>query len=543
MKHLFPATALAVMVSASVLAANINEKMAQFDFDKGSLEEVIRVFGPPLRFVWGGRTFTRENLPETYLAEYPLGFMVMLSHGKTVELRHHEPGYLFRGKAGVGSTAEELFEVTGRPAKTVPGETLESIREEAGVLYTDLKGRPGISYYPRADLGARIFLMKGRVAAVYVTGNQATIIAPANAKTVIPSFNPNSRAPAQVDLRGKDLSSADLRPFLKDLMYATFDTSTRWPSDDRLPKEYDRARIMELGKNPGLGVRSLHRKGITGRGTSIAMIDHPLRRDHREYADRLRHYEEINTERSNKPHFHGSSALSLAAGKTVGVAPEAEIYYVGLWPMDAFGALDFRYLAEGVRRVLKVNEGLPKERRIRVLSMQIGWQSGQAGYDQIAAAVNAAKTAGIFVVCSSLEQVHGFKFQGLGRAPLADPDQAESFEPGLFWAPSLAAGRGSSDRLLAPMDSRTAAGADAPDHYVYYRDSGWSWVIPYLAGVYALAAQADPAITPQRFWETANQSGRTIQWRRGDVNAPLGPIIDPVALIGALQRRTTAAGR
>ena len=62
--------------------------------------------------------------------------------------------------------------------------------------------------------------------------------------------------------RGKDLSSMDLRAC--DLLRNTFDTFTPWPSRDMLPKGFDAGRVLEWGKRPGLGVRELHRRGVTG---------------------------------------------------------------------------------------------------------------------------------------------------------------------------------------------------------------------------------------------------------------------------------------
>jgi hypothetical protein len=53
--------------------------------------------------------------------------------------------------------------------------------------------------------------------------------------------------------------------------------------------------------------------------------------------------------------------------------------------------------------------------------------------------------------------------------------------------------------------------------------------------VYALAAQVDEAITPERFWSLAMETGRTIAVVHGDDTVPLGPILDPVALIEALE--------
>jgi len=61
------------------------------------------------------------------------------------------------------------------------------------------------------------------------------------------------------------------------------------------------------------------------------------------------------------------------------------------------------------------------------------------------------------------------------------------------------------------MDSRTTASFTGISEYVFYREGGWSWSIPYIAGLYALAAQVDPEIPPERFWSLAMETGRTIE--------------------------------
>ncbi len=66
------------------------------------------------------------------------------------------------------------------------------------------------------------------------------------------------------------------------------------------------------------------------------------------------------------------------------------------------------------------------------------------------------------------------------------------------------------------------------------RLGGWSWSIPYLAGAYCLAAQVHPSITPEEFWALALKTGRTTRIEQGGKQLPLGPILDPTALIDAL---------
>lgn len=354
---------------------------------------------------------------------------------------------------------------------------------------------------------------------------------------VLPHYDPNSQSAFQMDLRGRDLTGLNLQDRIEDLFHADFDDGTRWPA--RMPQGYDYRQVMELGKNPGLGVRELHEQGITGRGVGIAICDQPLLVDHQEYRDRLRLYEEINILPFLKAQMHGPAVASIAVGKTVGVAPEADLYYLAeMNGLSLAGKVfwDFEPLSRAVNRVLEINEQLPPGRKIRVISISVGWNPSQKGYKQISEAVNKAKAAGMLIICSSVENVHGFAFHGLGRSPLANPDDFTVYGPGSWWAGMFDEGHATSNRLLVPMDARTTASPTGADEYVFYGDGGWSWSIPYIAGVYALAAQVDPNVTPDRFWALALRTGRTIDLNRDGRKCKFGPILDPAGLIAALQR-------
>jgi len=360
---------------------------------------------------------------------------------------------------------------------------------------------------------------------------------------VWPDFDPDSADPFSVDLRHFDLSGLDLMDTLDDLMYASFDTGTIWPNVGKMPPGYDWQEILKLGKNPGLGIRKLHQQGITGTGVGIAIIDQPLLTEHQEYVDQLRLYEVAegtSTSWTDMASMHGSAVASIAVGKTVGVAPDADLYFIGTSMCNSTGTYegnDYGCLAQSVRRILEINRELPEGRKIRVISISVGWRPTAVGYAEISAATQEAKEAGILVVSSNLQEVHGFDFMGLGRAPDADPDRFESYEPGLFWAdPFYANLEGYSEVLMVPMDSRTTAGPGGVDEYVFYREGGWSWSIPYIAGVYALAAQVEPSITPNMFWQLALETGKTIEFQHEGEIYTLGTILDPVELMDRLDR-------
>jgi hypothetical protein len=86
------------------------------------------------------------------------------------------------------------------------------------------------------------------------------------------------------------------------------------------------------------------------------------------------------------------------------------------------------------------------------------------------------------------------------------------------------------------MDARTTASPTGASEYVFYAQAGWSWSIPYIAGAYALVAQVEPKITPERFWALALRTGRTIKLRQNAKEIEFGPILDPARLVEAIRR-------
>jgi subtilisin family serine protease len=294
--------------------------------------------------------------------------------------------------------------------------------------------------------------------------------------TNLSKFNPKN--PFSVDLRSADVSRLDLRDSAADLEHANYDSQTIWPPKDRMPPAFDAGRILELGKNPGLGVRGLHAQGITGRGIGIGIVDQALLTRHSEYAGRIKWYEEINVEGWRPSEMHGPAVASIAVGKTVGVAPEADLYYIAVRSEMSSSSILHNH-AQGVRRLLEVNRRLPKEHRIRAISLSIGYGPGTPGYEDFISAVKEAEAEGIFVAWCGNER---FPVDGLGVSPSADRDDFNACViPQRYQVPA-------SGSLFVPMDSRTTASPTGVNDYVFYGPGGKSWTVPYAAGAYALAA-------------------------------------------------------
>ncbi|MEN6391865.1 MAG: S8/S53 family peptidase [Syntrophomonas sp.] len=362
----------------------------------------------------------------------------------------------------------------------------------------------------------------------------------------LPGYDENNKRNSfQVDLRSTDLSGLDLSSRLKDLSYANYDSKTVWPAS--LPVEFNPRLVMDLGKNPGLNIRKLHQDGVTGKGVSIAILDQMLLTDHKEYKDNLKFYEEIHAADEGSASMHGSAVSSIALGKSVGVAPEANLYYIaeangnftffGMLTANKW-AFDFRYLAESVNRIVELNKTLPVDQKIRVISMSVGWMPQQKGYKEIDEAVKRAKDGGILVLSTVTEQYYGINLLGLERNPFKDADDLNSYGPGLFlqdWYYSQPDDFNPQKTIWAPMGSRCTAAPTGNEDYAFYRSGGLSWTVPYLSGLYALCCQVKPDITPEQFLAETIATGDTITIVKDGQNRQLGTIPNPERLIEKLR--------
>lgn len=345
--------------------------------------------------------------------------------------------------------------------------------------------------------------------------------------TELPSYDPDSGEMWQVDLRSSDLTNLDLSERLNDLLHANFDSRTKWP--DKLLDGFDPQMLMDLGKNPGLGVRELHKKGVTGKGIGLAIIDQSLLVDHVEYKEQLKMYEEIHCF-DEKAQMHGPAVASIAVGKTVGVAPEADLYYIaethGTFNEQGQYELDISWTAKSINRIVEVNRTLPKGEKIRVISISLGVGGNMNGYEQVFDSIEKAKEEGIYTV-----YVGSNPYFGLGRDPLKSPDDITSFTKGDFWKKQIY----ENDRLLVPMDYRCTASPTGAEDYVFYKEGGLSWSVPYVAGLYALACQVKPDITPEDFWREAFNTSDTISADNNN-QEKLGKIVNPIKLIEKIEK-------
>jgi hypothetical protein len=314
-------------------------------------------------------------------------------------------------------------------------------------------------------------------------------------------------------LANVSLVKLDLTDQMPRLNQLPFDSRTQWPSRDKLPKGFDPAQLLDDGKNPGLGVRKLHEQGIDGRGIRIAIIDQPLLRDHQEYKDRVIQYTEIDVQ-GVPPQMHGSPVTSIAVGKSCGTAPGASVEYYAV-PTWKWWNEHCKPYAATLERIIECNKQLAASGKVRVVSLSLGAFSQWPDHEMWSNAVQHATDEGILVVtCDPFYQ----RIACLKHVPGVDADSPGNYVKQFASSPTNALG--------VPAGNRSTACHTGPADYVFWREGGMSWTVPYLAGLAALACQVDPELNPKSI---------PALWMKTADKTSAGLVVNPPAFIEAVR--------
>lgn len=335
-----------------------------------------------------------------------------------------------------------------------------------------------------------------------------------------------------LDIRSVNCANKDLSKYTPEQI--SFDKGTVFPKNaSKLPADFNPDAIMEKHKNPGLNLHKLHEQGIDGTGVSMAIIDQPLS-PHKEYNDNLAHYEEFLVYKKQSGSMHGSAVSSIAVGKTVGVAPKAKLYYFaaditdGQFQNDEIKRKISKYYAAALDKIVEINETLPDNEKIVAVSVSASpalsrdpeiWNKS----------LEKAKQAGIFVTTTHIEKEYGLRDNGVYRFVSQDPDNFESYRQTNWQTGRELPIDVQKNTLCFPMDHRTTAAPNGINDYVHYANGGFSWMKPFEAGVYVLAKQIKPDITPEEFFKVGLETGYYSEKAKC-------VIVNPIALIDYIRK-------
>ncbi len=265
-----------------------------------------------------------------------------------------------------------------------------------------------------------------------------------------------------------------------------------WPPL-KLPADFDHKAATEWGMDPGLGISSLHKQEIDGRGIHVAIIDLPLLEDHVEYKEQLVQSTRINCNNADFE-MHGTSVASLFVGEKCGVAPRALLHF---WAVPS--KPDYKYRNKALKQIIDYNKGKPLKERIRVVSVSKGFSHDEPNLDHWKELLKRAEDEGIYII-------HCGDMFGVGCPLYSDKNDPGSYEVCAFAKASGQIGD-EANTIFVPVDNRTTAHIKDTNAYRFDFNGGLSSGAPYIAGVATLGLQVDPSLTPRHIRDYMLASG------------------------------------
>ncbi|MBQ7502557.1 S8 family serine peptidase, partial [bacterium] len=190
----------------------------------------------------------------------------------------------------------------------------------------------------------------------------------------------------------------------------TVDQPTDFTSDNTVYEDLDEIHDAIAGlagdkqTNVMFGVEQLHERGITGKGTTICVLDSGIA-PHPDFQDRIIAFKDCVNGRTEPydDNGHGTHCAGICAGsgessggQITGVAPEANI--VGVKVLDQFGQGTTSQILKGIQWAI-MNKN---KYGIDVITMSLGHPIEKTRYlDPLTMGVQAAAKFGITVVVSA----------------------------------------------------------------------------------------------------------------------------------------------
>ncbi|MDD4520066.1 MAG: hypothetical protein PHI50_04205 [Alphaproteobacteria bacterium] len=305
---------------------------------------------------------------------------------------------------------------------------------------------------------------------------------------------------------------------------------------------------IEVAKDPGLNIRFLHKKGYTGKGVHVAIIDQGLvehYKDIEEYGNQV-----VSYNGHHESSMHGPGVLSLLAGKTCGVAPDAKVHYFARYSGTEYEMMEKGLgvrllLAQKINEIIDLNKTLPPQEKIRVISASAGWDPLDGGATEINKAVRRAIDNDIFPLTTSamkysdLDMCHARcelnKDRNNPKNYTFGKKTQEEIENDLIQNPKNPKAW-VSKMVTVPTNNRVYSNSEGDNGFAFDENGmgGLSWGVPWVAGMYALACQADETMTMDRFIEKVNKTKSKISI---DVNGTKvnTNVFSPLGLINSIR--------
>ena len=334
-----------------------------------------------------------------------------------------------------------------------------------------------------------------------------------------------------------DISEYDLSNI--NPLYVRYTEHTKWPENkDKLPEGFKPKEFLESRKNPGLGIRNLHKMGVKGQGRSVAIIAPFYLCNHMEYHNALKGYEVVGPNIEEKGfRAVANGFVSSVVGKTCGVAPSAEAYYYAVNKENRTQV----YYAIAIKKAIELHKKLKSEGKsgLDVIQIQAALTNplfkSEEGYDDTLKAVEEAESLGIWVTCNDrFEENKKLRRERIFcklDGDVENPDDYMLVQHSVLHRVPKTEKELFINSLCFPTGARTVALDIKQNEYVLdeygFEHCDGPFSEAYATGLYLLAKNIKEDITPYEFLSSCLKTGT---FKEG-----VGTIVNPIGLIESLK--------
>lgn len=277
------------------------------------------------------------------------------------------------------------------------------------------------------------------------------------------------------------------------------------------------------------GVKLAHDLGITGEGVTVCVLDTGVDADHRELRRKVIdfRYIPLNTAagrvrdcRGFDVDGHGTHVAGIIAGETIGVAPNVDLMVAAV--------LESETLKTSLERVVVALDWLLSQFEFEenlgkavIVNMSLGFSKDTLSRKEYAKAVTGLRSVidtlvddfGVLPITAV-----GNEGKGKVRAPAYFPHTLSVGAVDYALDVAVFSGSGTSPITNEAEPNLMGYGVDVTSSYErdrynrsHYRAlSGTSMATPYVTGIAALYAAADPALQGQALWDRLMQTALPI---------------------------------
>ena len=312
-------------------------------------------------------------------------------------------------------------------------------------------------------------------------------------------------------------------------LYIRYSEDTKWPEDPtKLPLGFNPKEFLESRKNPGLGIRTLHKQNIKGKGQTVVVISQNELVAHIEYCNSLIGYEKIGVNDKTDLFSNTSTELSAMVGKSCGIAPLADAYY---YTVNSEKNTSYKNYVVAIKKAIELHKKLKSSGKSGVSAIILtDWlYNDNIKADDLLNAISEANDLGI--MCFSQKFTNLMKNTRLRLGGIycklgGDVDNPDDYVPLIIKEFKWKFRNNYRNALCFPCGAKTVSFREQFDGYAFEHFSSRYDSI-YAIGLYLLAKSVKETITPYEFFE--------LGLKTGDFREGVGTIINPVRLIESLK--------